>query len=233
MVSSIELNKQTLETSASTTHIRAMPRLTTWLREKDEKWFAQFFAKHPEIEVCNALKGDVSVAEADGLLLTGGSDIAPEFLQQPIPDLNVLEKDVDAARDRWEFAAVQQALVRGLPILSICKGMQLFNVALGGTLQLDIVGHKLPEQKDHDIQKLRFDLNAAHRFEKVNSSHHQAVDSLGKGLVAEGWCAEDDIIEQIRLRNYPFALGVQYHPERGKIYDALFEDFFSRLANNR
>lgn len=210
-----------------------MPKLATWLREKDEKWFQPFFDKHPEIEVCNARDRAVDIAEVDGLLLTGGSDIAPEFLTQPVPDPSVLEKDVDPARDKWEFAAVDKTLVRGLPILAICKGMQLFNVALGGTLKLDIPGHKLPEQKDHDIQALRSDAKATHRFEKVNSSHHQAVDSLGKGLVAESWCATDDIIEQIRLRDYPFALGVQYHPERGKIYDALFEDFFSRLANNR
>ena len=107
--------------------------------------------------------------------------------------------------------------------------MQLFNVALGGTLKLDIAGHKVPEQKDHDIQPLRSDANATHQFAKVNSSHHQAVDQLGKGFEVESWCASDDIIEQIRLRNYPFALGVQYHPERGRIYDSLFEDFFDRI----
>jgi len=206
-----------------------VPKLATWLREKDEKWFQPFFAKHPEIEICNARDGKVDLANVDGLLLTGGSDIAPEFLKQPVPDPSVLEKDVDPVRDRWEFAAVDQALARGLPLLAICKGMQIFNVALGGTLNLDIPGHKLPEQKDHDVQALRSDTKAAHRFEKVNSSHHQAVDSLGKGLAVESWCATDDIIEQIRLRDYPFALGVQYHPERGKIYDSLFEDFFDRI----
>ena len=135
-----------------------MPKLATWLREKDEKYFQPFFASHPEIEVRNALKGEVSIADADGLLLTGGSDIAPEFLKQLIPDPSVLEKDVDPARDKWEFAAVDQALARGLPILAICKGMQLFNVALGGTLKLDIPGHKAPEQKDNDVQPLRSDL---------------------------------------------------------------------------
>ena len=213
--------------------IDIVPKLATWLRKKDEGFFQPFFDKHPEIEICNARDGKVDLAKIDGLLLTGGSDIAPEFLRQPIPDPSVLEKDVDPTRDKWEFAAVDQALARGLPILAICKGMQLFNVALGGTLKLDIPGHKAPEQKDNDIQQLRSDAKAAHKFERVNSSHHQAVDALGKGLEVESWCANDDIIEQIRLRNYPFALGVQYHPERGKIYDSLFEDFFSRLKNNR
>ena len=206
-----------------------MPKLATWLREKDEKWFQAFFDKHPNIEICDARKGEVALADVDGLLLTGGSDIAPEFLKQPVPDPSVLDHDVDLARDRWEFAAIDKALARGLPVLAICKGMQLLNVALGGTLKLDIPGHKLPEQKDSDIQPLRFDTKATHQFEKVNSSHHQAVDRLGSGLEVESWCETDDIIEQIRLRNYPFALGVQYHPERGKIYDSLFEDFFDRI----
>ena len=145
----------------------------------------------------------------------------------------MLDPDVDLVRDRWEFAAVDAALARVLPVLAICKGMQLLNVALGGTLKLDIPGHKLPEQKDNDIQPLRFETKAAHRFEKVNSSHHQAIDTLGRGFEIESWCATDDIVEQIRLRNYPFALGVQYHPERGKIYDSLFEDFFDRINRNR
>jgi len=213
--------------------IDIVPKLATWLREKDEKWFRPFFAKHPEIEICNARDGAVAAADIDGLLLTGGADIAPEFLKQPVLDLSVLDPDVDVARDCWEFVAVDRALARGLPVLAICKGMQLLNVALGGTLKLDIPGHRLPDQKDHDVQPLRSDTRATHQFGKVNSSHHQAVDRCGTGLEIESWCASDDIIEQIRLRDYPFALGVQYHPERGKIYDSLFEDFFSRLKNNR
>jgi putative glutamine amidotransferase len=207
-----------------------MPNIATWIREKDEKWFRPFFARHPNLIVGNAREAEVDMNEIGGLLLTGGSDIAPEFLRQDIPDPSIVDKDVDAVRDRWEFVAVEKALSRGLPILAICRGMQLLNVALGGTLKLDIPGHKLPEMRDHDLQPLRTERSAGHRFENVNSSHHQAVERLGDNCEVEAWCATDDIIEQMRLRGYPFALAVQYHPERGKIYDALFEDFFSRAG---
>jgi putative glutamine amidotransferase len=206
-----------------------MSKLATWMREKDEKWFRPFFEKYRDVQICDARKAEVLLDGVDGLLLTGGSDIAPEFLRQEVVDFSVLDKDVDFARDRWEFTAVEKAMTRGLPILAICKGMQLLNVALGGTLKLDIPGHKLPDQKDQDIQPLRTDTKATHRFEKVNSSHHQAIEQLAQGFEVEAWCKIDDIIEQVRLRDYPFAVGVQYHPERGKIYDALFEDFFDRM----
>jgi putative glutamine amidotransferase len=209
-----------------------MPNLATWMREKDEKWFQPFFDKHPEIRVFDARKGKASLAKMDGLLLTGGSDIAPEFLRQEIVDPSAIDKDVDVERDRWEFAAVQEALSRGLPILAICKGLQVLNVALGGTLNLDIPGHKLPEMKDRDIQLLRNDRSAKHRFGKVNSSHHQAIERAADGFEIEAWCAHDDIVEQMRLSDYPFALAGQYHPERGKIYDDLFEDFLLRLNDH-
>lgn len=210
-----------------------MPNVVTWLREKDEKWFRPFFASHPDVRLWNARTNEVPLEKMDGLLLTGGSDIAPEFLRQDVPDPSVLEKDVDPARDQWEFEVIPRIIARGVPLFAICKGMQVLNVALGGTLKLDIPGHRLPEQKDHDVQPLRSDVKAEHRFEQVNSSHHQAVDRVAEGFQIEAWCSNDDIIEQMRLRDYPFALAVQFHPERGTIYDALFEDFFSRLNHNR
>jgi putative glutamine amidotransferase len=206
-----------------------MPNLATWIRAKDAKWFRPIFAKHPEIEIWNARTRNVALNKMDGLLLSGGSDISPEFLRQEIPDPGVINKDVDPKRDRWEFEAVQEALGRGLPILAICKGLQVFNVSLGGSLKLDIPGHNLPHQKQSDIQPLRHDTDASHRFPKVNSAHHQAIEQLGDDLEVEAWAQDDGIIEQVRLRNYPFGLGVQYHPERGGIYDALFEDFFARF----
>ena len=210
-----------------------MLNVATWIRPKDEKWFARAFAKHPEVRLWNALLEEVPVEKMDGLLLTGGADVAPEFLHQPVPDPSVLEKDVDPKRDPWEISATKESLALDLPIFAICKGMQLFNVALGGTLFLDIPGHNSPEMRDHNVQPLRIDPTATHRFEKVNSSHHQAVDRLGDDLEVEAWCATDDIIEQMRLRDYPFALAVQYHPERDESYAPLFADFVSRLNNSR
>ena len=138
---------------------------------------------------------------------------------------------IDRERDRWEFKAVQEALSRSVPILAICRGLQVFNVALGGTLKLDIPGHNLPHQKENEVQPLRHDTAASHRFSKVNSAHHQAIEQLGDDLEAEAWAAHDGIIEQVRLRNYPFGLGVQYHPERSRVYESLFEDFFARLSH--
>jgi putative glutamine amidotransferase len=207
----------------------AMPNLATWIRAKDAKWFRAIFAKHPEIKLWNARSRDVRLDEMDGLLLTGGSDISPEFLSQKVPDPSVLEKDVEPKRDRWEFQAVQKALARGLPIFAICKGLQVFNVALGGTLKLDIKGHNLPEQRERDVQPLRHSRRSAHRFARVNSAHHQAIERLGEDLEVDAWSAHDGIIEQIHLRKYPFARAVQYHPERSRIYESLFEDFFARL----
>ena len=206
-----------------------MPRLASWIRRRDEKWFAPFLTLRKDIKVCNAARRPVSLEEMDALLLTGGQDVGKEFLRQPVPDPSILEKP-DPERDKWEFTAVQNALERGLPIFAICRGMQLLNVALDGTLRLDISGHNLPSQKTHDIQPLRNARSAQHRFERVNSSHHQAIDRVGDGCSVESWCATDDVIEQIRLRDRPFGLGVQYHPERGSIYAGLFAEFLRHIG---
>ena len=210
-----------------------MLKLASWIRPRDEPHFSRVFAPHPQVQFCNAAAGEVDIAEADGLLLTGGADIVPEFLRQDVPDPSVLDIDIDSRRDAWEFAATEQALARGLPVLAICKGMQVFNVALGGTLHLDIPGHREPGMKDEDVQPLRYDRAASQRFEKVNSSHHQAVDRVADGFVVEAWCTDDDIIEQMRLTNYPYALAVQYHPERTDSYRSLFSEFVAHLSRRR
>ncbi len=207
-----------------------MLKVASWIRPKDVEYFRRAFAAHPEVELLNAAAGTVSLETVDGLLLTGGPDIAPEFLRQEIPDPSPLDLDVDSVRDAWEFKATKEGLERHLPIFAICKGLQVLNVALGGTLRLDIPGHDGPEMRDHDVQPLRTERSAVHRLARVNSSHHQAIDRLAEGCLVEGWCATDDIIEQMRLTDYPFALAVQYHPERGdEAYAPLFADFVAHL----
>src|SRR5205814_686245 len=128
-------------------------------------------------------------------------------------------------RDAWEFAALRHAMDAGKPILGICKGLQVINVGLGGTLRLHIPGHNIPEMRDANIQPLRHAATATMRYELVNSSHHQAIDRLGDGLKIEAWSAMDDIIEQVRLDNYPWCFAVQYHPERDTMYRGLFDEF--------
>jgi putative glutamine amidotransferase len=161
-----------------------------------------------------------------GLLLTGGSDISREFLRQPVPDERLIQ-DPDPARDVWEFEAVTQAMRRKLPMLAICRGLQVLNVALGGTLHLDIPDHD--NAKWENIQELRYAQGVQFQFPKVNSSHHQALARIGSGLAVEAWSAKDEVIEQARLVDYPFGLGVQYHPERDPLYQPLFQAFLDQV----
>ena len=208
-----------------------MRHVVSWIREKDEAMFTSFFLSHPGVVLENARRLQPDLDAMDGLLLTGGADISAAYLRQPISeaDLQLIEEDAEASRDAFEFAAVQAALDRGVPILTVCKGTQVLNVALGGTLHLDIPGHDLDEMKMHNVQHLHFAEHPSVRFERVNSSHHQAIDRLGTGLVVEAWCASDGIVEQVRLKDFPYGVGVQYHPERDSSYKPLFEQFLGEV----
>jgi len=209
---------------------RGMNEVATWIRQCDEPLFARLLEGHPHVRFANARLGPVDLAAARGLLLTGGADIAAEFHAEPPSDHRLI-RNPDPARDAWEFAAVRFAFARGLPILGICKGVQVLNVALGGTLLADISGHDLPGMKSANVQPLRYATGVRHRFEKVNSSHHQALNRVADALEIEAWHAGDGIIEQVRIRDYPWGIGVQYHPECDAAYADLFEDFFSQFAH--
>ena len=203
-----------------------MKNIATWIREVDEANFARAFAPYPEVRLWNARTEKVIWEEIDGLLLTGGSDISEKFLRQPVPDPRLIE-DADPARDAWEFAVLPKALEQKMPLLAICRGLQVLNVALGGTLHLDIPHHD--SHKYDNAQELRYATGVPTPFLKVNSSHHQSLDKVGAGLEVEAWCAADDVIEQVRLKNYPFGLAVQYHPERDALYQPLFQAFVDQL----
>ena len=199
--------------------------IATWIDEASAPFFKWVFSYHPELRIHDVrIEPNPPWEEVEGLLLTGGSDISEKFLRQSVPDSSLI-KNPDLERDIWEFDVAQKALRQRMPILAICRGHQVLNVALGGTLHLDLPGHNEPRQKSNNIQELRFTEDASFKIPKVNSSHHQAIDKLGDGLKIEAWCKDDDVIEQVRLTDYPFAFAAQYHPERDPLYLPIFNAF--------
>jgi putative glutamine amidotransferase len=165
------------------------------------------------------------VGIAHGLVLTGGEDVAPELYgQEPHPELG----SVNPLRDQLELAALDVALRRGIPILAICRGMQMLNVALGGTLYQD-----LPSQRGGDVLHEQ-EAPVTHRWHHadvkpgsgleeifgtrelfINSFHHQGVDKLAPALDATVW-AEDGLVEGVEGKEHGWMYGVQWHPERGE-----------------
>lgn len=159
----------------------------------------------------------------DGLILAGGNDIDPIFYgAEPHPETKNLVPD----RDRPELALARRAVERDLPLLGICRGMQLLNVALGGTLLQhlpDAVGHGAHrlnpgtfDGSDHDVRLLSDSLAAVAAGEELHSTkshHHQGIDRVGNGLVITGVSVLDDLPEAIEVPGKQFVLGVQWHPE--------------------
>jgi putative glutamine amidotransferase len=159
----------------------------------------------------------------DGLLLAGGADIDPSTYGQPAHAETV---DTVLERDLFEIALVRAAVERDLPVLGICRGMQLINVALGGTLNQDLpehFGHQEHRRvlgsfdgSDHDIE-LTPDTLAMRVIEAprhgTKSHHHQGVDRIGEGLQVSATSAMDGLVEAIERPEGSFVLGVQWHPE--------------------
>ncbi len=198
-----------------------MKHIATWIDEPAAPYIEKVFRSYPDVLLWDARVG-MSAPQLDGLLLTGGHDIAAETLVQAVPDPSLIVHP-DPARDAWEIYIIHRALKQRAPLFAICRGLQILNVGLGGTLHLDIPGHR--DFKFKNVQPLAYRNDATVRIPHVNSSHHQALDRLGRGLVVEATHAEDGTIEQARLADYPFGLAVQYHPERDEIYRPLFDAF--------
>ncbi|VVM06432.1 Putative glutamine amidotransferase [Methylacidimicrobium cyclopophantes] len=203
-----------------------MLAVASWIRSKDEALFGRIFAPEGFL-LRNARTEEVPPECWQGLLLTGGTDISASFLQQEVDAPEKIRRP-NPERDQWEFSALRSALARRLPVLGICRGIQILNVALGGTLHLDVPGHENLE--DSHTQPLTYAKGVDLRFSSVNSSHHQALDRLGTSVVPEAWCRLDWIVEQVRVAGYPFVRGVQFHPERDPVrYRLLFAAFFAAL----
>ena len=155
----------------------------------------------------------------DGLIITGGRDVDPAvYGHDPHPSTDDPARD----RDEWEFALLNAALVQHIPVLGICRGAQVLNVALGGTLHQhlpDVVGHS-----DHQLGSAVFSTSAVATVAGTRLAalvgesttarcyHHQAIDRLGEGLVVSA-TDRDEVIEAIEIPGRDFVLAVQWHPE--------------------
>jgi putative glutamine amidotransferase len=168
------------------------------------------------------LSADDYVAALDGLVLQGGADIDPQAYGETPSELL---GSTDAVRDRFELTLLRAFAAAGKPVLGICRGMQLINVAYGGTLHQDLIGggataaaHVSPSYDEH-VHPLRFEpgswferLYPGIAAPQVNSIHHQGLKAIGRGLQVEAW-SDDGVPECIRGSGDNFLLGVQWHPE--------------------
>lgn len=183
----------------------------------------------PEMSLASPhLPANVTVADyvnaLDGLVLQGGDDIAPATYGET--PLNPAWSG-DRIRDRYEIALFEEFVHQGKPVFGICRGCQLVNVALGGTLFQDIATqlpkaqqHRNQERYDETFHDLKIvegswlgslypDIGVAH----VNTIHHQAVNKVGRDLVVEAMSEPDGIVEAVRWNGPSFVMGVQWHPE--------------------
>ena len=172
----------------------------------------------------------------DGLIVSGGVDVDPaSYGAKPHPET----KGWSTERDAFELALIRRATELDMPVLGICRGMQILNVAFGGTLIQHLpetFGHedhrRVPgnfDEADHDVRLVRDSLAAVAAGELLHttkSHHHQGVDVLGEGLAVTGTSAIDDLVEAIELPERRFVLGVQWHPEadeRSRVIGALIQ----------
>jgi putative glutamine amidotransferase len=176
------------------------------------------------------------LAGCQGLLLAGGNDVAPELYGGR---RGGGRDDVDPLRDACELALLEAAAARGLPVLAICHGMQLLNVARGGSLaqQLDpavAAGHGTSAAwREHPV-RLRGGSRlagavGAEELRACSSHHQQAVARLGEGLVQAGW-SDDGLVEAIEDARAPWIVGVQWHPEDTAAHDGEQQRVFDAFV---
>jgi putative glutamine amidotransferase len=195
--------------------------------------------------------GDEHIENCDGVILSGGVDIHPKYYEQSIHYPNAPDKGFQTHRDDFEFAVLEKSLKRNIPVLGICRGLQLINVFFDGTLVQDLGGQNETHHADQHDRKHNVKVEAGtvlHDIVKVNSgavnsAHHQAIDRLGKDLAVNSF-SEDGVIEGIEWKdngNKSFMLAVQWHPERMNIAGLtnspltrnIREHFISVIKSNR
>jgi gamma-glutamyl-gamma-aminobutyrate hydrolase PuuD len=176
---------------------------------------------------------------ASGLLLMGGSDVNPARYGEA---RHVATQEPDDARDDLEYALIGETLARDLPLLAICRGIQILNVQHGGTLvqHLDSTGrHRqctenrgLPAHRVEIVPGTRLaDIAGAARTWDVNSRHHQAIARVGEGLRISARDAEDGTVEAVERPDKRFVVGVQWHPENMSATDERQARLFQAFAD--
>ena len=182
---------------------------------------------------------DEVIERLDALVLTGGSDITPErYRQRPHPRTTT----VRPWRDDWELRLLERALAAGLPVLGVCRGAQLLNVALGGTLDQhvpDTLGHERHRPAPGIFGKTRVTLRPGSALAgllgeeiKVACHHHQALDAIAPGLAVTG-LSDDGTVEAVERPGRAFVLGVQWHPEENGEDLRLFEALVAAARENQ
>ena len=158
-------------------------------------------------------EASIPIDGLDGLLLTGGTDLNPKLYHQ---DRHPAGDPPDDARDALELRLLGAALERDLPVLAICRGMQLFNIAHGGTLLQDVEGHRRPGVPEAHAVTVEAGARLAEAIgpglHTVNSRHHQIVDGVGAGLRVSAR-SEEGYPEGLERIDRKFAVAVQWHPE--------------------
>ena len=195
--------------------------------ERYTEWVARLAPDVQWAKLSHTRENAKELERCDGLILTGGGDIHPQFYGRE--DAHDLVRGVDVQRDEFEFDIVRSALTMQLPILGICRGMQVFNVASGGTMIPDVLhagfqDHGKKGDGSDGLHTVHVErgtlLGAVVGVEEgeVNSSHHQAVDRIGRGLrvVARSTDGLAEAMEWESTAGKPFVLLVQWHPERMK-----------------
>ena len=222
----------------------AITTKTEELRKREQTTIPVAYAKAIEeaggipfiVPILSLTENIVSVAQSfDGFLFSGGDDIRPVYYgEEPLLQLELSPDE----RTDFELNLLKEVLILKKPVLGICLGIQLMNVALGGSLYQDIptqiinqfnhrVNHREPHQvaikegtllhrilfPDENSTSTRSRVTVTDPRFSVNSAHHQSVKSPGKGLVVSA-VSSDGVIEAVELPDYPFFVGVQWHPER-------------------
>jgi putative glutamine amidotransferase len=168
----------------------------------------------PELLTFRELSDPQMIENLDGLLLTGGGDI-PSYFWGEVSDRPINSKDENRALLERPF--IHYARAKGMPILGVCLGLQVINVALGGSLYIDFPNHKRKEDKTSSYHNIHVVANTKMSgilpsSLKVNSRHHQAIKDLAPGIRISAK-AEDGVIEGIESEGAEWIVGVQWHPE--------------------